>query len=90
MLPAFFYWGNVLSITRSGKREVINLPAGDQFAAEMDDFSQCISENKPSRTPGEEGLKDMQVIEALYRSAAENKPVVLHAAGSTAPSPPSR
>jgi predicted dehydrogenase len=90
MLPAFFYWANVLSITREGKREVVNLPAGDQFAAEMDDFCQCILENKPSRTPGEEGLKDMQVIEALYRSAAENKPIAIDPAGTTSPSPTAR
>ena len=40
----------------------------DQFAAEMDDFSQCIKEDRATRVPGEEGLKDLRVIEAIYKS----------------------
>jgi predicted dehydrogenase len=43
----------------------------------MDDFSQCVAEDTPSRTPGEEGLRDMLVIEALYRAAAERNAVRL-------------
>jgi len=52
-------------------------PVGDQFAAEMDDSPACIIDGNPTRTPGEEGLADMKVIEALYKSAAEKKPVKL-------------
>jgi len=29
------------------------------------------------RTPGEEGLQDHRIMEAIYRSAAENRPVAL-------------
>jgi predicted dehydrogenase len=36
--------------------------------AQMDDFATCVRENKPSRVPGEEGLKDMRVVDAIYRS----------------------
>ncbi|MDB5190914.1 MAG: gfo/Idh/MocA family oxidoreductase, partial [Segetibacter sp.] len=48
-------------------------PNVNQQARQMDDFAQCILQNKPTRVPGEEGLKDMKVIEAIYRSIASGK-----------------
>ena len=33
---------------------------------EMDHFSDCVTNNKEPLTPGEEGLKDMRIIEAVY------------------------
>jgi predicted dehydrogenase len=44
-----------------------------QQALQMDDFAQCVSRQVPSRVPGEEGLKDMLVVEAIYRSIASGK-----------------
>jgi predicted dehydrogenase len=41
----------------------------------MEDFSICILENTPSDADGEEGLKDMKVIEAIYRSINTGKKV---------------
>jgi predicted dehydrogenase len=34
-------------------------PNVNQQAMQMDDFTQCILQNKPTRVPGEEGLRDM-------------------------------
>lgn len=45
----------------------------NQQAIQMDDFAYCIMENKKSRVSGEEGLKDMKVIEAIYRSIKSGK-----------------
>ena len=45
------------------------------FAAEMDDFARCILESKPTKVPGEEGLRDVKILMALYESARRNKPV---------------
>lgn len=56
-------------------RGPLALPQVDHFAAELDDFAECILKNRPSRSPGEEGLADLKVIEALYRSAAEGRAV---------------
>ena len=42
----------------------------NQQAAQMDDFAQCVNNGKATRVPGEEGLKDMKVVEAIYRSLA--------------------
>ena len=40
-----------------------------QFTAEADHFADCIRNNTEPATPGEEGLEDMRVIEAIYRTA---------------------
>lgn len=45
-------------------------PNVNQQALQMDAFAQCILEKRPTIVPGEEGLKDMRVIEAIYRSIA--------------------
>lgn len=41
----------------------------NQQAAQMDDFADCILNGRPSPVSGEEGLRDMKIIEAIYRSA---------------------
>jgi len=72
--PAYNYSG--IRGTRSDGK-MIELPVIDQFAAEMDDFAQCILENRPTRVPGAEGLRDMKVITAIYEAARTGKPVEL-------------
>jgi len=51
----------------------MDFPQINQQAAQMDDFALCIKQNKPTIVPGEEGLKDMKVVEAIYRSIASGK-----------------
>jgi len=41
-----------------------------QQALQMDDFAQCVLENRPTRVPGEMGLRDLKIIAAIYESAA--------------------
>jgi predicted dehydrogenase len=72
--PAYNY--NSSRGTRSDG-QAINLPAVNQFAAEMDDFAQCIMNNKPSKVSGEEGLRDVKIMMAIYESARTEKPVKL-------------
>jgi predicted dehydrogenase len=72
--PAYNY--NSSRGTRSDG-QAINLPAVNQFAAEMDDFAQCIMNNKPSKVSGEEGLRDVRIMMAIYESARTEKPVKL-------------
>jgi predicted dehydrogenase len=45
-------------------------PNVNQQALQMDDFVHCIVKQNPSRVPGEEGLKDMRVVQAIYKSIA--------------------
>ena len=39
----------------------------DVFAAEMDDFAQCIMNGKPTKVPGEEGLRDVKILGGALR-----------------------
>jgi predicted dehydrogenase len=45
-------------------------PQVHQQSLQMDDFATCVMQNKLSRVSGEEGLKDLKVVEAIYRSIA--------------------
>jgi predicted dehydrogenase len=74
MHPAFNYNGN--RGTRSDG-QTIQFPDIDQFAAEMDDFAQCILENRPTKVPGEEGLRDVKIMMAIYEAAKTDKTVEL-------------
>jgi predicted dehydrogenase len=72
--PALYYHG-IKGFRSDGKP--FSFPDVDQFAAEMDDFATCVRSGKPTRVPGEEGLRDVRIIEALYRSAATGRDVRL-------------
>ncbi len=67
--PAFGY--NAIDGSVNGKQ--MPYPQIIQQAAQMDDFALCVTQNKPSRVPGEEGLKDMKVVDAIYRSLNSGK-----------------
>ena len=52
-------------------------PVVDHFAAEMDHLSSCVMQGTSPKTPGEEGLKDLRIMEAIYQSAKEKQLVRL-------------
>jgi len=72
--PAFNY-GGIQGMRSDGKP--LDFPQTDHFATEMDDFAQCILEQKPSKVSGEEGLRDVRIMMAIYESARTGKPVDL-------------
>jgi predicted dehydrogenase len=41
----------------------------DEFALELDAFSTCIRENRQPEPDGEQGMRDIAIIEAIYRAA---------------------
>lgn len=45
------------------------IQSNNQFAAELDHMSECVLQNKTPKTPGEEGLRDVRLIEAIYEAA---------------------
>ena len=65
--PAFGYGG--LAGTTSKNDNKLNLPNINQQAAQLDDFADCVLHNKPTRVPGEMGLRDVQLLLAIYRAA---------------------
>ncbi len=48
-----------------------------QQAKQMDEDALAILQNTPVLVPGEEGLKDIKVVEAVYRSVKENGRVLI-------------
>jgi len=79
--PAFDYKGLQMEVSQAmGSQEWkshVFIGEKNQFALEMDHMSQCVMNNQQPFTPGEEGLQDQRIIEALYRSVQEGKMVAL-------------
>ena len=78
---AFSYEGQTMRIgRRAGKSPAIDevkIPRKNQFALELDHFARCVAENRRPHTPGEEGVQDHVVMEAIYESARTGRPVGL-------------
>jgi predicted dehydrogenase len=81
MDPAYAYKGNKLRLARvvDGKELASDIQAGEknQFALMIDHFAQCVRQGKDVHTPGEEGLQDQRIMEAIYESARTRRPVKL-------------
>jgi predicted dehydrogenase len=69
------------SLTVDGKTQTRTFPRRDQFAPELLYFSDCIVKDLKPEPSGEEGLRDVRIIRALYRSAETGRPVKLAPAG---------
>lgn len=79
MEPAYDYVeGLERRVTIDGNTEKKAYSRVGQFAAEIDYFSQCIVENNDPEPSGEEGLADVRIIDAVYRSAMTGQPVRIH------------
>lgn len=65
-------------IGRTSEKE-FNFPVINQQAAQLDGIGKLILENKnlPIHIAGEEGLKDMQVIEGIYKAAETGEKIIL-------------
>jgi glucose-fructose oxidoreductase len=66
-----------LELQRRGRREAMSFEPSDQFAAEISYFSSCIVQDRPPDPSGIEGLQDVRLVEAIYRSARDGRPVTL-------------
>lgn len=74
MEPHSSYGGNNGSMSNG---TIINYPLRSQQAKQMDEDALAILNNAAPIVPGEEGLRDIRVVEAIYKSAAENCAVKL-------------
>ena len=81
MDPAFTYRDLKMEVSevRDNQewKETPGIPEKNQFALEMDHMSLCVLNNQAPYTPGEEGLQDHKIMEAIYRSAQEQKVIML-------------
>jgi glucose-fructose oxidoreductase len=64
-------------LTLGGERKERRFAKRDQFAPELLYFSDCVLKNHDPEPGPEEGLADVRVIRALYRSAQSGQPVEL-------------
>ncbi len=74
LTPAYAYGGIKGESSTAGemKYEEVN-----QQALQMDDFADCIFNNKRTRVPGEMGIRDVAIIAAVYEAADTGKKVAI-------------
>jgi predicted dehydrogenase len=76
--PAYEYAGPLKHrLTIDGDTRERRFSKRDQFAPELLYFSDCVLQNREPEPGADEGLADVRVIRALYRSAESGRPVEL-------------
>jgi glucose-fructose oxidoreductase len=72
-LSPFQSYSGIRGSTSDGKNLSAVIP--NQQAKQMDDDARSIINSTPVMVPGEEGLKDIRVVEAIYRSVIQKRKV---------------
>lgn len=76
--PAFEHAADLKhQLTINGKTRERTFSKRDQFAPELINFSDCVIKGRSAEPSGWEGLADVRIIRALYRSAANGEPIQL-------------
>lgn len=60
-----------------GEKERFKIPVSNHYTLQGDAFSKAILENKPVATPLTDAVSNMKVIDAMFESARQEKPVIL-------------
>ena len=80
--PATGYTGNALHVrTRGNERRPQLGESEEQFMGMLDEFAGAVREHRAPRTPGEMGLRDVQLMELIYEAARVGRPLPVPAAG---------
>jgi predicted dehydrogenase len=75
---AYNYIGTIKhTLMADGKTTEEEFKSRDHFAAELTEFAACIREDREPEPDGIEGLADVRIIQSLYRSAIERRPIPL-------------
>lgn len=74
-LSPFQAYNGINGETSDGKK--LNAPINNEQAKQMDDDAIAIMNDKLMLVPGEEGLKDIRIVEAVYRSASEKRRITI-------------
>ncbi len=78
--PATRYDGNHMWVGTDGREREITPPPGPgttQFAGQLDHLALCVRSGAEPIVSGEEGLRDMRIVEAIYQSAREGRTIRL-------------
>jgi predicted dehydrogenase len=74
--PAYEYAeGLEYEMIIDGKSSKKRIGKRDQFAAELLHFSECVLKDRQPEPSGEEGMQDIRIVEALYKSSRRGKAV---------------
>jgi predicted dehydrogenase len=66
-----------LEIIRHGEQHELRFEPTDAFAATLEHFSDCLLHDRAPEPSGIEGLQDVRMVEAIYRSGRDGRPVTL-------------
>jgi hypothetical protein len=66
-------------VTFGEKTRNKTFPKGDQFAAQLVYFSDCVLKDKEPEPSGLEGLADVRIVEAIYESARAKRAIPIPA-----------
>jgi predicted dehydrogenase len=75
--PAIPYTGQRMRVNRDNRLEELSIDPRDHFAAEMEHMSDCVMTDKIPLTPGEEGLRDLKIMMAIYEAARTGNSIQL-------------
>jgi len=67
----------MLEVVKQGDRHDLRFEPVDAVAALLEYFSDCVIHDRQPEPSGVEGLEDVRMIEAIYRSARDGRPVTL-------------
>jgi len=75
--PATAYSGQQLRLNRDWRTQDHAAPETslNQFSGQLDHLSHCVMTGQEPIVPGEEGLRDMRLIEAIYQAARERRSI---------------
>ena len=76
--PATSYSGHAMRVRRGRSEERVTPPPGpgvNQFAAQLDHLSECVITGREPIVTGDEGLRDLRLIEAIYQSALQGRTI---------------
>jgi predicted dehydrogenase len=73
--PGQAYGGVKFQINHGGGFAGVDVKEVDQIVGEMDGFARAINGNGAFKATGEEGLRDVRIIEGIYESARVGKSV---------------
>ena len=66
-----------LEVVKQAERREVRFEPADAFAATIEYFSDCVIHDRQPEPSGVEGLEDVRMIEAIYRSSRDGRPVTL-------------
>lgn len=80
MAPATGYSGHQMWTSERGKSRAVEPPRApwpNQFVGQLDHMADCVLTGREPLVAGEEGLRDLRIMEGIYRSAREGRTVTL-------------